>query len=64
MMKIENRTVGQLNLFLVGLAFAYYTAWIIGLPFVEEDYLPMVKPFFPLGPGMATLHTIFLFFSW
>jgi len=50
MMKMENRTVGQLNLFLVGLAFAYYTAWIIGLPFVDEDYLPLVKPFFPLGP--------------
>lgn len=46
-MPLENETVGKLNLVLLSLFFTYYTVWVIVLPFVDADYLPLVHRFFP-----------------
>ena len=50
---MESRSVGWLNLTLVSVLFAYYTLWVIALPFVDEAYLPLAKKVFPLGPEVA-----------
>jgi len=45
---MESRTVGTFYLGLIGVLFIYYTAWVIGLPFVDESYQHLVKRIFPL----------------
>ena len=47
MVWIENQLLGQLWLTLTGLLFLYYTLWVIGLPFVEEDYKEALASYFP-----------------
>jgi len=47
MFDISSRTRGIAGLSIVGLFIGYYTLWIIGLPFVEEEYRPFVARFFP-----------------
>ena len=34
---IENRTAGFIYLGIFGLIFAYFTVWVIILPFIDED---------------------------
>ena len=38
MFSLENRNLGRFNLTLLALFLIYYTVWIIGLPFVDENY--------------------------
>lgn len=47
MLWIENRDLGKLILSLTAIFFAYYTFWIIVLPFVDSEYEPQVAAFFP-----------------
>ena len=47
MLWIENRDIGKILLSLISLLFAYYTFWIILLPFVDAEYKIQVAAFFP-----------------
>ncbi len=47
MIWIENRDIGRFWLIIASLGFFYYTLWVIGLPFVDEDYKATVSQFFP-----------------
>ncbi len=46
-MHLENSTLGRINLFLVAVLVAYYSLWVIGLPFVEPEYRDFAAAFFP-----------------
>lgn len=47
---IENRDLGKLCLTLTGIAFFYYTLWVIVLPFVDEEYKAQISAYFPPLP--------------
>ena len=42
-MWVENRTLGRLNLLLLGLFLAYYSVWVLALPFAEADGPPWLR---------------------
>jgi len=46
-MRVSPRRWGEVSLTVACLALLYYTAWVILLPFVEPEYLPLVARFFP-----------------
>ena len=68
MIWIENRDLGKVYLSVTFVAFAYYTLWVIVLPFVEPEYKDRVSAFFPplqlalLVPSVigATVFTLLL----
>ena len=47
MVWIENRDLGKVYLSVTLTLFAYYTLWVIVLPFVEPEYKETVSAFFP-----------------
>ena len=65
---IENRDLGKLLLSFTSVLFAYYTFWIIVLPFVDSEYEPQVAAFFPrVEIGLlvpAALGTFVLLILW
>ena len=68
MLWIENRHLGKILLSITSLLFAYYTFWIILLPFVDAEYKPQVSAFFPrVEIGLiipAALGALVLFVLW
>jgi len=50
---VESRWAGRAYLTLSVAFLAYYTLWVLGLPFVEPSYFPLVKPFFPWPVSVA-----------
>jgi len=44
---MENRIKGCINIGVSSLFFIYYTLWVIGLPFVDDEYAPIINKFFP-----------------
>ena len=44
---MENRIKGCINIGFSLLFFTYYTLWVIGLPFVDDEYAPIVHKLFP-----------------
>ena len=44
---VQNALLGRITLGLLAVLFSYYTLWVVGLPFVEADYLPLASALFP-----------------
>ena len=44
---MENRIKGYINIGVSTLLFIYYTLWVIGLPFVDDEHAKLVNKFFP-----------------
>ena len=44
---MENKVKGVINIGLSSLFFLYYSLWVIGLPFVDEEYAAVIHKFFP-----------------
>ena len=57
-MRVGSRQFGQASLALVVLGLSYYTAWVMLLPFVEPQYLPLVDRS-SLHPATATLQVYY-----
>ena len=62
---METQTKGYINISLALVFFIYYTLWVIGLPFVDPEYAPLVHRFFPpvelaLGVPCLVGGTLFL----
>jgi len=64
----NNRHYAILVLSVTAVFLLYYSLWVLGLPFVDEDYLPAVSWLFPaihlafvvpLGLGTAVFVTLF-----
>lgn len=47
MLWIENRDLGKILIAFTLIIFAYYTFWIIVLPFVDDEYKNQVAAYFP-----------------
>ena len=45
--KMETRIKGAIYIVFSLLFFIYYTLWVIGLPFLDEEYAPLIHKFFP-----------------
>ncbi len=61
---LESQFLGRLILGGTLLLFAYYTLWVIGLPFVDAEYKKSVSAFFPpveLALGIPSLLGTILF---
>ena len=62
-MRVSPRRWGEVSLTVACLALLYYTAWVILLPFVEPEYLPLVaRSGFVLKPKMICSILICRFF--
>ena len=44
---MENRIKGCINIGVSSLFFLYYSLWVIGLPFVDEEYAVVINKLFP-----------------
>ena len=63
---MENRTKGSIYIGISSLFFIYYTLWVIGLPFLDEEYAPLIHKYFPpvelaLGIPCLVFGIIFIF---
>ncbi len=61
---LESQLAGRLILGLTAIGFAYYTLWVIALPFVDAEYKKQVSAFFPpveLALGIPSLVGTVLF---
>ena len=62
---MENQIKGYVNIGLSSIFFLYYTLWVIGLPFVDEEYAIVIHKLFPpveyaLGVPCVVFGLIFL----
>ena len=44
---METQIKGYVNIGISSIFFLYYTLWVIGLPFVDEEYAAVIHKFFP-----------------
>ena len=63
---METQIKGYVNIGISSIFFLYYTLWVIGLPFVDEEYAAVIHKFFPpveyaLGVPCVVFGLIFMF---